>query len=323
MPDSSHLVAAECRSVWTPTPSTLAVVAAFSMTRRLRGVDLAAVSVVNTRPSSIQTFAAAILSSIWAMRCLSNIATVVACSGTSRRLWVVLGSLITSGTALRQNPRDATLSLNRFSVGVMLRVDAATPVMRRRTTCVLDCAARRTRERDIHAAITRSVIGVRRVVGYYPCRRAGSNNTDENADRSQHDAAFARRERVGRWGLASVDRRRLLRARTRPVYNKRIPWARHRFPFAKQCDEQVDLLAAEVLAYSGSDHRWIAELDTWRTPALLPCCGISGGLSAHHRVGEVRLPSGPDREAGESRINRLLSGPPAAGFGNRFGNKTP
>jgi hypothetical protein len=46
--------------------------------------------------------------------------------------------------------------------------------------------------------------------------------------------------------------------RTRPVYNKRIPWVRHRFPFAKQCDEQVDLLAAEVLAYSGSDHRWIA-----------------------------------------------------------------
>jgi hypothetical protein len=46
--------------------------------------------------------------------------------------------------------------------------------------------------------------------------------------------------------------------RTRPVYNKRIPWACHRFPLAKQCDEQVDLLAAEVLAYSGSDYRWIA-----------------------------------------------------------------
>jgi hypothetical protein len=46
--------------------------------------------------SSIQTFAAAILSSIWAMRWLRNIATVIACSGTLRRLWVVLGSLITS-----------------------------------------------------------------------------------------------------------------------------------------------------------------------------------------------------------------------------------
>jgi len=114
--------------------------------------------------------------------------------------------------ALRQNPRDATLSLNRFSVGVMLRVDGATQVTRGRTTCVLECAARRTRERDIHAAITRSVVGVRRVVGYYPCRRAGSNNTDENADRYPHDTAFARCERVGRWGLASVDRRRLLRA---------------------------------------------------------------------------------------------------------------
>ena len=40
--------------------------------------------------------------------------------------------------------------------------------------------------------------------------------------------------------------------RTRPVYSKRIPWARQRFPFAKQCDEQVDLLAAEVLAYSAA-----------------------------------------------------------------------
>ena len=114
--------------------------------------------------------------------------------------------------ALRQNPRDATLSLNRFSVGVMLRVDGATPVTRGRTTCVLECAARRTRERDIHAAITRSVVGVRRVVGHYPCRRAGGNNNDENADRYQRGTAFARCERVGRWGLASVDRRRLLRA---------------------------------------------------------------------------------------------------------------
>jgi hypothetical protein len=145
------------------------------------------------------------------MRCLRNIATVVACSGTSRRLWVVLGSLITSRNCpLGQNPRDATLSLNRFSVSVMLRVDGATPVTRRRTTCVLKCAAHRTRDRDIHAAITRSVVG-RRVVGHYPCRRADSNNTNDNADRYQHGTAFARRERVGRWGLASVDRRRLLR----------------------------------------------------------------------------------------------------------------
>jgi len=64
--------------------------------RRRANGGLGEFSVVNTRPSSIQTFAAAILSSIWAMRCLRNIATVVACSGTSRRLWVVLGSLITS-----------------------------------------------------------------------------------------------------------------------------------------------------------------------------------------------------------------------------------
>jgi hypothetical protein len=129
--------------------------------------------------------------------------------------------------ALRQNPRDATLSLNRYSVGVMLPVDGATQVTRGRTTCVLDCAARRTRERDIHAAITRSVVGVRRVVGYYPCRRAGSNNTDENADRSQHDTAFATCERVGRWGLASVDRRRLLLRRTRPVYSNGFPESHH------------------------------------------------------------------------------------------------
>jgi hypothetical protein len=33
--------------------------------------------------------------------------------------------------------------------------------------------------------------------------------------------------------------------RTRPVYNKRIPWARHRFRFAKQCDEQVDLAISD------------------------------------------------------------------------------
>jgi hypothetical protein len=114
--------------------------------------------------------------------------------------------------ALRQNPRDATLSLNRFSVGVMLRVDGATPVTRGRTTCVLECAAHRTREVDIHAAITRSVVGFRRVVSHYPCRREGSNNTDENADHYQHGTAFAGCERVGRWGFASVDRRRLLRA---------------------------------------------------------------------------------------------------------------
>ena len=68
-------------------------------------------------------------------------------------------------TALRQNPRDATISLNRFSVGVMLGVDGATPVTRGRTTCVLECAAHRTRDRDIHAAITRSVVG-RRVAGH-------------------------------------------------------------------------------------------------------------------------------------------------------------
>jgi hypothetical protein len=49
------------------------------------------------------------------------------------------------------------------------------------------------------------------VVGHYPCRRAGSNNTEENADRYQHDAALARCGRVGRWGFAFVDRRRLLR----------------------------------------------------------------------------------------------------------------
>lgn len=89
----------------------------------------------------------------------------------------------------------------------MLRVDGATPVTRGRTTCVLECAAHRARDRDIHAAITRSVVG-RRVAGHYPCRRADSNNTDDNADRYQHGAAFARCGRVGRGGLASVDRRR-------------------------------------------------------------------------------------------------------------------
>lgn len=126
--------------------------------------------------------------------------------------WMVaMRHCLFAALALR-NPRDATLSLNRFSVRVMLRVAGATQVTCGRTTCVLDCAARRTRERDIHAAITRSVVGVRRVVGYYPCRRAGSNHADENADRYQHGTAFARCERVGWGGLASVDRRRLLRA---------------------------------------------------------------------------------------------------------------
>src|SRR5690348_6264206 len=67
----------------------------------------------------------------------------------------------------------------------------------------------RTRNRDVHAAITRSVVA-RRVVGQYPCRSARRNNTNENADRYQHGAVLARRQRLGRWGLASVDRRRLL-----------------------------------------------------------------------------------------------------------------
>ncbi len=108
---------------------------------------------------------------------------------------------------LRQNPRHATLGLNCLSAGVMLRVDGVTPVASGSTARVLECAAHRTRDRDVHAAATGSVVG-RRVVGQYPYRRADSNDTNGNADRYQHGAAFAGRGRLGRWGLAFVDRRR-------------------------------------------------------------------------------------------------------------------
>jgi hypothetical protein len=112
--------------------------------------------------------------------------------------------------SLRQNPRDPALSLNCFGVGVVPGVDGTTPVSRGRTTFVLDSATHRARDRDIHAAVTGSVMG-RRVADDRPCDRARCDNTNDNADHHHHDTAFARRERVGRWGLATVGRRRLLR----------------------------------------------------------------------------------------------------------------
>jgi hypothetical protein len=111
--------------------------------------------------------------------------------------------------ALRQNPRDATLSLNGFSVSVMLVVGSAAPVVRCRATCVLESAPHRARPRDVHAAVTGLVIG-RRLACHYPCRRARGNDTSHNANHYEHGTTFARRERVGRWGLACIDRRRLL-----------------------------------------------------------------------------------------------------------------
>ena len=60
---------------------------------------------------------------------------------------------------LRHNPRDPALSLNCFGVGVVLGVGGATPVTRGGTTCVLESSTHGARDRDIHAAVTGSVIG--------------------------------------------------------------------------------------------------------------------------------------------------------------------
>jgi len=112
--------------------------------------------------------------------------------------------------SLRQNPGDPALSLNRLGVGVVLRGDGTTPVPRGGTAYVLDAATHRTRDRDIHAAGWRCV-GHRRAADDHPRDRARCHKNNDNADHDQHDTAFPRRERVGRWGLASVGRRRLLR----------------------------------------------------------------------------------------------------------------
>jgi hypothetical protein len=110
---------------------------------------------------------------------------------------------------LWQNPRDSTLSLNCFGVGVVLGGHSATPVACFCTTCVLDCAAHRTRDRDIYAAVARSAIP-RRVARHGPRGYPHCDQSNENDGRYQHGTAFARRQRVGRWGLSCVDRRRLL-----------------------------------------------------------------------------------------------------------------
>jgi hypothetical protein len=96
-------------------------------------------------------------------------------------------------------------------MAVVPDIDGVTPVPGGRTTCVLESAAHRARDRDIHAAVTRAVIR-RRVGRHRPGRRARRNNSRDNAYHYQYGAAFTGRERVGRRGLASVDRGRLLRA---------------------------------------------------------------------------------------------------------------
>src|SRR5258705_3043730 len=111
---------------------------------------------------------------------------------------------------LAQNPRDSALSLNRFSVGVVLEVGGATPVARCCTTCVLDRAAHRTCHSDGYAGLAGSN-RARRLARRLPYRRAHCNRDDENGAHYPYGTALARRERVGRWGLACVDRRRLLR----------------------------------------------------------------------------------------------------------------
>lgn len=61
--------------------------------------------------------------------------------------------------SLRQNPRDAALSLNRLRVGVVLGGDHTAPVPRGRAAYVLDSATHRARYCDIHASITGCVMG--------------------------------------------------------------------------------------------------------------------------------------------------------------------
>jgi hypothetical protein len=89
---------------------------------------------------------------------------------------------------------------------VVLGVCGAAPVLRGRTARMFKPATHRARERDRHAAIT-GPVKCRRVARERPCKRSRRNDTNDNACHYQRGAAFARRERITRWSLASVDRR--------------------------------------------------------------------------------------------------------------------
>jgi hypothetical protein len=133
----------------------------------------------------------------------------VAALGTSQML----------SSALRQNPGDPTLSLNCRSMRVAPSVHGVAPVVRGRAARMLESTTHRARERDCHAAITGPVI-CRRVIGQPPHQRARRPYTNDDACHYKRGAAFARRERIPRWRLACVDRRRLLRSANsiRPQY---------------------------------------------------------------------------------------------------------
>lgn len=111
-----------------------------------------------------------------------------------------------SAGALRRNFRHPTLGLNCDRVRVVLGADRAAPVVRSRTAFVLKSTTHAARERDRHAAIT-GPVKCRRVARQRPGKRARRNDTNDNAGHYQRGTAFARRERVTRWSLASVDRR--------------------------------------------------------------------------------------------------------------------
>mgnify|MGYP003710125029 CR=1 FL=1 len=101
-PDSSHATAAECLSVCTPTPSTLAAFAATSITRsRLRGSTGPPSSVENTSPEFCHWFADRSRSAVWLVRCLRSIVTTAGLSGTVRRERAVLGSVISRRPPMR------------------------------------------------------------------------------------------------------------------------------------------------------------------------------------------------------------------------------
>jgi hypothetical protein len=89
---------------------------------------------------------------------------------------------------------------------VVLGVCGAAPILRRRTARMFKPATHRARERDRHAAIT-GPVKCRRLARQRPCKRSRRNDTNDNAGHYQRGAALARRERVARWSLASVDRR--------------------------------------------------------------------------------------------------------------------
>ena len=89
---------------------------------------------------------------------------------------------------------------------VALGVCGAAPVLRGRTARMFKPATHSARERDRHAAIT-GPVKCRRLARQRPCKRSRRNDTNDNAGHYQRGAAFARRERVARWSLASVDRR--------------------------------------------------------------------------------------------------------------------